>query len=172
MKKFPALCPAFALATSLLFAAGAVALSASVYGSVAGDYTVNFPIPPDEHVKPGSGFRVVTHVARDDNVIYVAANNDFEVPVPADLEIDADIDNFVKEFSGSVTSRSPLAFARGDRNLPAKQFTYDSDRFNGKGIVVVDGRSSYLVIAAVIKPNNREAAMNAFVSSFKLIPAN
>ncbi|HLL26489.1 MAG TPA: hypothetical protein VKT73_02410 [Xanthobacteraceae bacterium] len=172
MKRFPALCPAFALAASLLFAAGAAALSGSVYGSVAGDYSVSFPAPPEEHVHPGSGFRIVTHVVRDDNVIYIVAHGDFEVPVQADIELDANIDNYVKEFGAKVTSRGTLAFGRGDKPMPARQFIYDSDRVSGKGIVVVDGRSSYLVAATAVKPSSREPAVNAFVSSFKLIPAN
>ena len=108
---------------------------------------------------------------KDNDVIYIVAHGDFEVALQADLELDANIDNYVKELHATVASRGPLTFGRGDKTLPAKQFTYQSERLTGKGIVVVDGKSSYLAAATAVKPDNHDVAVNAFVSSFTLAPA-
>jgi hypothetical protein len=171
VKKFLSRYSAFALAAAMLFAAGGAALSLDVYNSVAGDYAVIFPSPPQETTQSTDAYRIVSHAVRADEVIYVVAHGDFVVPPPVELELDADIDNYVKELHAQVLSRGPLAFARGDRSLPAKQFTYDGDRLSGRGIVVMDGKSSYIAAASALKPNNREAAVNAFVNSFALLPA-
>jgi hypothetical protein len=160
----------FALATALLLTAAGAAFSLDVYGSKEGDYSVRFPSHPQENIQSTDAYRIVTHALGEDNVIYIAAHGDFVVPPPPELELDANIDNYVKEIHGQVTSRGPLTIGRGDKSLPAKQFTYESDRLIGKGIVVVDGLSSYLAAASSLKPHSREAAVNAFVSSFKLEP--
>jgi hypothetical protein len=171
VKKFLSHYFAFAFAIALLFAAGSAALSLDVYNSTAGDYSVNFPSRPKEDIQTSDNYRIVSHVVSVDNVIYIVAHGDFVVPPPPDLELDANIDNYAKELHATVTSRDVLAIARGDKPLQAKQFTYEGDRLAGKGIVVVDGKSSYLAAASVLKPNSRESAMNAFVSSFTLEPA-
>jgi hypothetical protein len=171
VKKFPFPRSSLALAAALLFAAGGAALSLDVYTSVAGDYSVNFPAPPEENTQSTDNYRIVSHAVRADEVIYIVAHGDFVVPPPVELELDANIDNYVKELNAQVLSRGTLAFARGDKPLPAKQFTYDGERLSGRGIVVMDGKSSYIVAATALKPNNREAAVNAFVNSFTLVPA-
>jgi hypothetical protein len=170
VKRFSFRCSSLALAAALLFAAGGAALSLDVYTSVAGDYAVNFPATPQENTQSTDAYRIVSHAVRADEVIYIVAHGDFVVPPPVELELDANIDNYVKELHAQVLSRSALAFARGDRTLPAKQFTYDGERLSGRGIVVMDGKSSYIVAASALKPNNRETAVNAFVNSFTLVP--
>jgi hypothetical protein len=170
VKKFRPSYSSFALAAVLLLAAAGTALSLNVYGSVAGDYSVNFPSSPQENTQSTDAYRIVSHALREDNVIYIVAHGDFVVPPPTEIELDANIDNYVKELHAQVLSRGPLAIGRGDKPLPAKQFIYESDRVTGKGIVVVDGKSSYIAAASALKPNNREAAVNAFVSSFTLVP--
>jgi hypothetical protein len=162
---------ALALAAALLFATGGAALSLDVYGSNEGDCSVAFPSPPKEDIQTSSNYRIVSHVVSVDNVIYIVAHSDFIVPPPPDLELDANIDNYVKEIYATVTSRGRRAIARGDKPLLAKQFSYDGDRLTGKGIVVVQGKSSYLVAASALKPNSREAEVNAFVNSSALVPA-
>jgi hypothetical protein len=171
VKKSLAPYSSLALAAALLLAATGAAFSLDVYPSVAGDYSVNFPSTPKEEVRTTPTYRIVSHAINVDNVIYIVAHGDFQVPPPPELELDANIDNYVKELHATVASRGTLAFARGDRPLLAKQFTYEGDRLSGKGIVVVDGKSSYLAAATALKPYSREEAVNAFLGSFALVPA-
>jgi hypothetical protein len=161
----------FALAAALLLLARGIAVSLEVYGSTAGEYSASFPAPPEENTRTGPNFRIVSHALRANGVIYIVAHGDFTEPVNAEVELDANIVNYVNEIRGSrLTSRGPIAFARGDKSLPAKQFTFDGELLKGKGIVVVDGKSSYLVSAGSMKPDNHEAAVDAFLASFRLVP--
>jgi hypothetical protein len=161
----------FALAAALLLTAAGAAFSLDVYGSKEGDYSVRFPSHPQKNIQTSSAYRIVAHALSEDNVIYIVAHGDYVVALEPEKELNANIDNYVKEIHGQVVSRGPLAIGRGDKSLPAKQFIYESDRLIGKDIVVVDGLSSYLAAASSLKPYSREAAVNAFVSSFKLEPA-
>jgi hypothetical protein len=160
-----------ALAAVLLLAAAGAAFSLDVYGSKEGDYSVRFPSPPEENIQTTSAYRILTHALNEDNVIYIAGHGDFVAPLDPEQELNANIDNYVKEIHGKVVWRAPLAFGRGDKSLQAREFTYESDRLIGRGIVVVEGLSSYLAAASALKPHNREAVVNAFLRSFKLEPA-
>lgn len=140
------------------------------YASNEGAYSVNFPEAPSETVRDIGPNKLIAHAMRVGDVIYVAAHGDFVETVKADVEMNANIDNYAKEVHAKVTSRLPFTMQRGERTLEGIQFAYDGDRSAGKGIVVVDGTSSYLVAASSIKPAREETAVNAFLNSFRLEP--
>jgi hypothetical protein len=171
VKKFRISYGSFALAAALLFAAGSAALSLDTYTSEAGSYSVVFPSPSQENIQTTPAYHIVVHVLREDNVIYVAGHSDYAEALDPELELNANIDNYVKQISARILSRGTLAIARGDKPLLAKQFTYESDQLIGRGIVVVEGKTSYIAAASAVKPNGREVAVNAFVNSFVLVPA-
>jgi hypothetical protein len=171
VQKFLSRYSTLALAAALLLAAAGMAFSLDTYDSGAGGYSVVFPSPSEENIQTTPNYRIVTHVLREDNVIYIAAHGDYTMQLDPELELNANIDNYVKEIRARVLSRGTLVIARGDKPLLAKQFTYESDQLLGKGIVVVEGKTSYLAAASAVKPNNREKAVSAFVSSFVLVPA-
>ena len=157
----------FAFAGLLMLALPAQAFE---YASNEGDYTVNFPEAPSETVRDIGPNKLIAHAMRVGDVIYVAAHGDFVETVKADVEMNANIDNYAKEVHAKVTSRLPFTLQRGEKTLEGIQFVYDGERSAGKGIVVVDGTSSYLVAASTIKPAHDEAAVNAFLNSFRLEP--
>jgi hypothetical protein len=152
--------------------AGYFALPAHAFEYVSneGAYTVNFPAAPSETVRDIGPNKLIAHAMREGDVIYVAAHGDFVESVKADVEMNANIDNYAKEVHAKVTSRLQFTMQRGERTLEGIQFVYDGDRAAGKGIVVVDGTSSYLVAASSIKPARDEIAVNAFLNSFRLEP--
>lgn|GEM_PF-1543410 len=158
-----------------LFAfAGLLALAfpaqAFEYASNEGAYSVNFPEAPSETVRDIGPNKLIAHAMRVGDVIYVAAHGDFVDKIKPDIEMNANIDNYAKEVHAKVTSKLPFTVQRGERTLEGIQFVYDGERAAGKGIVVVDGTSSYLVAASSIKPAHDEAAVNAFLNSFRLEP--
>ena len=158
---------AFAVA---LIAIVSPAYSLDVYSSAAGNYSVNFPSPPEEHIQEDGKDHVVTHIVRYDNAIYVVSHCGY-VDVPnAEIEMDASINNYVKEISSHVVSRSPIKIMREDKLLRGKQFSFNGDRLVGRGVVVLDGKTSYMIAAGGIKPASREAEVSAFLGSFKLLP--
>jgi hypothetical protein len=140
------------------------------FNSNEGGYVINFPSKPIESVQEFGKNRLVAHVARNGDVIYIAANGDFAEAIKADAEMNANIENYTREINAKVTSRAEITIPRGDRTLTGIQFSYDGEVQDGKGIVVVDGTSSYLVAAGAIKPAEAELAVNAFLNSFRLMP--
>jgi hypothetical protein len=152
----------------LLAAAPADALQ--IYASNEGGYAVNFPAPPSETVREIGKNKLIAHAEREGDVIYIAAHGDFTDKVKPETEMNANIDNYAREVHAIVTSRYAVTFQRGGRTLEGIQFTYDSERSFGKGVVVVDGTSSYLVAAGCVKPAHEEQAIEAFINSFRLLP--
>jgi len=143
-----------------------------VYPSKEGDYAIEFPAKPAEEIDTSGGLRVVMHVLKNDEVIYIAGHGDLAVAPKPEVELDASIEKYVAAIRGCrLMSRAPLAFARGGKPVAAKQFTYESNQIVGRGIVVVDGVSSYIVAASALKPYNRQKAVDAFLGSFALAPA-
>ena|SRR5689334_12336123 len=158
---------AFLFAGLLGFALPAQAFE---YASNEGAYSVNFPEAPTETVRDIGPNKLIAHAMREGSVIYVAAHGDFADKIKPDVEMNANIDNYAREIRAKVTSRLPFTLQRGEKTLEGIQFVYDGDRTTGKGVVVVDGTSSYLVAAGSVKPAHEDAAINAFVNSFRLEP--
>jgi hypothetical protein len=161
---------AVCLAAFAGFLALASPAQAFQYASNEGDYSVNFPAPPSETVRDIGPNKLIAHAMRAGDVVYVAAHGDFVDKVKPDVEMNANIDNYAREVHAKVTSRLPFTIQRGEKTLEGIQFAYEGERQSGKGIVVVDGTSSYLVAASSIKPAHDEAAVNAFLNSFRLEP--
>jgi hypothetical protein len=159
-------------ALSLLFAPVLPSLLAALetFASNEGGYAINFPTPPVESVQEFGNNRLIAHVARNGGAIYIAANGDFAEAIKPDVEMNANIENYAREINARVTSRAEVTIPRGDRTLTGIQFSYDGAAQDGKGIVVVDGTSSYLVAAGSIKPADEALAVNAFLNSFRLMP--
>lgn len=143
-----------------------------IYSSNEGGYSVNFPAPPEETRQNIGPNKIIAHAERNGDVVYVAAHGDFIEALKPDIEMNANIDNYAHEVHAAVTTRKPVSVQRGERTLKAIEFSYDGSKQSGKGIVVVDGRSSYLVAAGSVKPARHPAEVDAFVASFKLAPKN
>jgi len=140
------------------------------YASNEGDYSVNFPALPGETVREIGPNKLIAHAMREGDVIYVAAHGDFAGKVDPAPEMNANIDNYAREVHAKVTSRLPFTIQRGGRTLEGIQFAYDGEQQEGKGVVVVDGTSSYLVAASSVKPAHEEREVDAFLNSFRLAP--
>jgi hypothetical protein len=143
-----------------------------IYSSNEGGYSVNFPAPPEETRRDIGPNRIIAHAERNGDVVYVAAHGDFTVALKPDIEMNANIDNYAHEVHAAVTARKPVSLRRGERTLAGIEFSYDGSKQAGKGIVVVDGTSSYLVAAGSVKPARHSAEVDAFVASFRLAPKN
>ena len=83
-------------------------------------------------------------------------------------ELDGNISKFTQKIGAPTQLRKKRKFAKAPgEQLPAEEFTFESTALVGKGIVVVDGRRTYMVVAFATKPHNRKAAVDRFVASFK-----
>jgi len=158
------------LAFAAMLAPAYTAAGVEAYSSNEGSYSVNFPVAPQETVREVGKDKLIAHVIRDGDVIYVAAHGDFTRAVKPETEMNANIENYTHEIHAKVTSRAQVTIPRGERELTGIQFSYDGEFQSGTGIVVVDGTSSYLVAASYLKPADDQQAVNAFINSFRLKP--
>lgn len=162
--------PACLFAVALLLALAHPALALETYPSKEGSYSINFPVIPKETVQEIGPNRLIARAVRAGNVIYVAAHGDFVEAMNPDVEMNANIENYTREIHASVVSRAPVTIPRGVKTLSGIEFAYDGEQQGGRGIVVVDGTSSYLMAASSVKPAREETAVSAFLNSFRLLP--
>jgi hypothetical protein len=52
--------------------------------------------------------------------------------------------------------------------LPALEFTVESDKLTGSCLSVVDSRRSYVVVGCSLKPHNGQAGIDRFLKSLNL----
>jgi hypothetical protein len=77
--------------------------------------------------------------------------------------------NFADAVKAPVTSRRRTQFiAASGEKLRQLEFSCESDKLADKGIVIVSGRRSIMAAAFAFKPNDRRAAIDRFLPSFRL----
>jgi hypothetical protein len=155
------------LAAALLLAAG---VSAQVpFTSSEGGYSVSFPAEPRESVETKPEGKISSYLVNQGDSAYGSSHVEYNSDLDVEQELQANAVNFADAVKAPVTSRrrGQITAASGEK-LPELEFTYESDKLAGKGIVVVSGRRSILVTAFAFKPNDRRAAIDQFLQSFKL----
>jgi hypothetical protein len=159
--------PLAILATALLLGPG---VGAQVpFTSAQGGYSVSFPAEPRETVETKPEAKISSYIVRKDDTVYGSSHVEYNSDLDIEQELQANAVNFAEALQAPVASRrrSQMTAASGEK-LPALEFTYESDKLAGKGIVVVSGRRSILVTAFAFKPNDRRTAIDQFLQSFKL----
>jgi len=155
------------LAAALCWAAGA---SAEVpFTSPEGGYSVAFPAEPRETVETRPDGKIFSYMVRQNDAAYGTSHVEYKSDLDVEQELQANAVNFADALKAPVTSRrrTQVTSASGEK-LPELEFAYESDKLAGKGFVIVSGRRSILVIAFAFKPNDRRAAIDQFLQSFKL----
>jgi hypothetical protein len=138
------------------------------FTSVDGGYSVTFPAGPQEQVNEDEHARTVLNALNFDNGYFAVIHVDNKVDLKLNDELEGNINKFSEQFNAPTQLRRKMKVARapGDE-LPAEEFTFDSEELVGKGIVIVAGRRTYMVAAFALKPHDRRAAVDRFVKSFK-----
>jgi hypothetical protein len=159
--------PPSMLAAALLLAAGAAA--EVPFTSPEGGYAVSFPAQPRETVETRPDGKIFSYMVRQQDAAYGTSHVEYNADLDIEQELQANAANFAAALQAPVVSRrrAQVTAANGEK-LPDLEFTYESDKLAGKGIVVVSGRRSILVTAFGFKPNDRRAAIDQFLQSFKL----
>ena len=157
------------LAAVLLLLLPAAAAAQVPFTSTEGGYSISFPAEPRETVETKPEGKIFNYIVRQDNAAYGSSHVDYKSDLDVEQELQANAANFADAMQAPVTSRRRTEFTApsGDK-LPELEFTYESDKVAGRGIVVVSGRRSILVTALALKPNDRRAAIDRFLQSFKL----
>jgi hypothetical protein len=153
--------------TALLLAAGAS--SQVPLTSAEGGYSVSFPEKPRETAETKPEGRIFSYIVRQDDAVYGSSHVEYNSDLDVEQELQANAVNFANAVKAPLTSRRRTQFttASGEK-LPELEFAYESDKLAGKGIVIVSGRRSIPVTAFAVKPNDRGAAIDQFLQSFRL----
>ena len=78
-------------------------------------------------------------------------------------------DGFIKGLGdGKLTSERVFKFKRGSADVPALEFTAETDGATYKSLVLVDGHRVYFVCAGSIKGNDSTSQFERFLGSFTL----
>jgi hypothetical protein len=169
----PALVPAALVSAALVLVPLALApqpLAAAPYQFTAtdGSYAVSFPAPPQEQVNEDEAARWVSNAVNHDNGYYAVVHVDNKVDHELDDELEDNVTKAAKQFNASTQLRKKMKITRGAGDqLPAEEFTFENAELAGKGMVIVDGRRTYMVLALGIKPHDHKAAVDRFIKSFK-----
>lgn len=159
---------AIAASLTLFLAASPVAAAPYQFMSEEAGYSITFPAQPQEQVTQENNARTVLNAINHDEGYYAVVHVDHSYDVSANDELDGNITKFTQQIGAPTQLRRKRKFAKAPgEQLPAEEFTFDSVALVGKGIVVVDGRRTYMVVAFATKPHNRKAAVDRFVASFK-----
>ena len=153
----------------VLIAALAAAAASYKFTSAEGGYSVSFPAAPREQVNEDNNARTVLNALNYDNGYYAVVHVDNKFDLKLNDELEGNINKFSEQLNAPTQLRRKKKIARGPGDeLPAEEFTFESEELIGKGMVIVEGRRTYMVTAFAIKPNDRKAAVDRFINSFKL----
>jgi hypothetical protein len=137
------------------------------FTSTEGGYSVSFPAAPQEQVNEDATARTVHNALNYDNAYYAVIHVDNKVDLKVNEELDGNIKKFTEQFDAPTQLRRKKKFTRAPGNeLPAEEFTFEGETVVGKGIVIVDGRRTFMVVAFAVKPHDRKATVDRFVKSF------
>jgi hypothetical protein len=140
------------------------------FNSAQGGYAVSFPAEPRETVETKPEGKIFSYIVRQPDVVFGSSHAEYNSDLDVEQELQANALNFADAVKASVTSRRRTEITGGNgEKLPELEFSYESDKVSGKGIVIVSSRRSILVTAFALKPNDRRAAVDRFLQSFKLV---
>ena len=158
----------FSLLAAALLATCNVAVALYRFTSVEGGYSIAFPAAPQEQIDEDTNARKVLNALNHDNGYYAVVHVDHKFDLKTDAELEGNINIFTKQINAPTQLRKKRKFAKGPgEQLPAEEFTFESNELIGKGIVIVEGRRVYMVAAFGSKPHDRKAVVDRFVKSFK-----
>jgi hypothetical protein len=136
--------------------------------SADGGYSITFPAGPQEQVNEDANARTVLNALNYDNGYYAVVHVDNKLDLKLNDELEGNINKFTEQFHAPTQLRRKKKVVRAPgEELPAEEFTFESDELVGKGIVIVAGRRTYMIAAFGLKPHDRKAAVDRFVKSFK-----
>jgi hypothetical protein len=159
---------ALAIGLALLAAVPQAVAKPFQFTSEEAGYSITFPAQPQQEKSQENNARTVLNAVNHDEGYYAVVHVDHPYDLSADDELEGNISKFTQKIGAPTQMRKKRKFAKAPgEQLPAEEFTFESTALVGKGIVVVDGRRTYMVVAFATKPHNRKATIDRFVASFK-----
>ncbi|WP_315728655.1 hypothetical protein [Bradyrhizobium sp. SZCCHNS2015] len=134
-------------------------------------FSVEFPTPPEEKSSGLLGLSSTTFLATDGNKAFAVFHAAWPIQGKPALMMQSVLDGLVERVSGEFLSIDKTEFkSSSGAMLPAKRFTFSSDKVWGGGLTTVSGPHSFLVQVMKRKPlEGWDAADRKFMASFKVL---
>jgi hypothetical protein len=144
----------------------------SKYSNDAGKFSMLVPGTPEESSSTEKGVILHTFKVLQRPRLYLVIYSDYpdvDLELKTSTRLAAERDGFIKGLSnGKLVSEREITFKRGNTELPALEFTAETDNVNYKSLVVLDGRRVYFACAGSIKGNDSTSEFERFLGSFTL----
>ncbi|MGJ4902476.1 hypothetical protein ACQR0V_12975 [Bradyrhizobium sp. HKCCYLS2058] len=149
----------------------APALAGSVFAPSGHFFSVEFPTPPEEKSSGLLGLSSTTFLAKDGNKAFAVFHAAWPMQGKPALMMQSMLDGLVERISGEFLSIDKTEFKSASGTmLPAKRFTFSSDKVWGGGLTTVSGPHTFLVQVMKRKPLwGWDAPDRKFMASFKVL---
>lgn len=142
------------------------------YSNDAGKFSMLVPGTPEETSSTAKGVMLHTFKVLQRPRLYLVIYSDYpdaELELQTSTRLAAEKDGFIKGLTnGRLISEREITFKRGDTELPALEFTAETDKVNYKSVVVIDGHRVYFACAGAIKGTDSTSEFERFLGSFTL----
>jgi hypothetical protein len=159
-----------AIAAAIAFAAPLALQAEDAHAPLKGGYTIAFPEKPDEReVVPSADSKTTVYSVNHTDASFLSGYTEYAKNVDLTVELQADIDAFVKSIGAEVTGqkRTDLITTASGR-MPRVDFTFESEKVAGRGIAIVTTPRSVIMVSALsVKPNGLQQ-VDRFVDSFQI----
>jgi hypothetical protein len=155
-----------ALAAVVLFAAAPAWAELKAAPDRSGAYAIDLPAEAHDQGQGGSH----TYVAKVNGRLYVFAVVDYDNPSPPEVELAADVANFIKGAGAEQLSEHGVYF-RSERGqiLPAMSFTAQSGDTFFQGLFVMDRGRVYSLSEGIAKAQAEHLDFDAWRSTFHVL---
>jgi hypothetical protein len=144
----------------------------SKYSNDGGKFSVVMPAAPEESSSSEKGVLLHTFKIIQRPRMYMVIYSDYpdaDLKLEISTRLKAERDGFLRGVGdGKLVSEREFKFKRGNTELPALEFTSETNTVTYKSLVILDERRVYFVCAGSVKGNDSTSQFERFLGSFIL----
>jgi hypothetical protein len=144
----------------------------SKYSNDGGKFSVVMPAAPEESSSSEKGVLLHTFKIIQRPRMYMVIYSDYpdaDLKLEISTRLKAERDGFLSGVGdGKLVSEREFKFKRGNTELPALEFTSETNTVTYKSLVILDERRVYFVCAGNVKGNDSTSQFERFLGSFTL----
>lgn len=144
----------------------------SKFSNDGGKFSVMLPAAPEESSSTEKGVLLHTFKIIQRPRMYMVIYSDYpdaDLKLEISTRLKAERDGFLNGLSnGKLISEREFKSKRGNTELPALEFTSETDKVTYKSLVILDERRVYFVCTGSLKGNDSTSQFERFLGSFTL----
>ena len=143
----------------------------SKYSNDGGKFSVVMPAAPEESSSSEKGVLLHTFKIIQRPRMYMVIYSDYpdaDLKLEISTRLKAERDGFLSGVSDENSFPNVNLSSRGDTELPALEFTSETNTVTYKSLVILDERRVYFVCAGSVKGNDLTSQFERFLGSFTL----